>query len=170
MSSILDAVRGWSITTVLAIYAAVLSSIALAWNIRTHYEGKVRLKVQGKGGMRIADPFAQPGISVADAENNTFLVISVSNVGGKVTTIKNLGIVVYRNRLMKAFNRPVVKYIISPAIKGYPLPHPLELGKEWTAFYPEPKEMKDGAKGCLSFVVVSHSMDGEEVLGRITGW
>jgi hypothetical protein len=74
------------VTDILAIYAALLSSIGLGWNLYRDLRDKAKLKVTASVKRRVwcADGkhyAVSPHINVAGASDQLFVVIDVTNVG-----------------------------------------------------------------------------------------
>jgi hypothetical protein len=65
-----------------AIYGAIVSSVALGWNIYKHLQGRPKIKVDAKFG------FVDMGGKISD----NLLIVSIVNKGGKSIYLSSMGL------------------------------------------------------------------------------
>jgi hypothetical protein len=79
--------KTWSLTTILAVWGAVVSTATAIWSIRKDLRDKVKVKVTASLrciGFREGDgqPYmANPGMNIAGMSDRLYVVVSVANVG-----------------------------------------------------------------------------------------
>lgn len=112
-----------------ATYAAIVATGALALEIRRWFETGPRIKVR-----------VQPNMVIAGDDNykNVKLVVAtVRNRGSVATTITNIGLIKYPNRFYRWFRIRGAHFVVPrPDLKGTgsTLPHFLESGTQWLGF------------------------------------
>ena len=80
-------------------YAAIIATIALLWEIVKWQSDLLRLRVTVGTGYKIVS--AIPGLN----DDRYHVNVSVSNVGGRKTTVTQLGFVKYDSGIKKFLNR-----------------------------------------------------------------
>ena len=135
--------------TLVAFYAAIVATGALALEIRRWFETGPKIVVR-----------ATPNMTMLDGREQTkgILVVNVANRGDVPTTIKNFGILEYsgfwarwRDKCSQSFivphpqakgNAPIVPFVLKPGEQWMGMAHPrpevtgdLETGTFWAAIY-----------------------------------
>lgn len=142
-----------------ATYAALVSTGALALEVRRWFESGVRLRLSLiTGAVVLNDPFVD--------EDKQFLHVHVANYGDRPTTVENLVLLEFSGRApwwcrfrLKASKAGVVA---NPALPGRPqaIPAQLGVGQTWSAhvLWPEVEAWRNRCEGRLWIAVYcSHS-------------
>ena len=146
-----------------AIYAALVATTILIWDVVKWLRSGPRLKVRANSNMIILnDPDPR-------RHGKTFISVMVTNVGSSPTTITNLGGVYFRNRWDQLRRKPDKQFVVtSPeAAKHLPLPHVLRVGEEWSGLIDQTPEFVQMAKNGLLYATVSQSVKSRPVNVRI---
>ena len=152
----------FEITTIVALYAAVISTIAVGWHIYTFLRSGVRLEID-------LTPNMQLFIGSRLGEEK-FIKMNISNVGGQPTTLQNVVIFGYKNRLSYIRNKHSYSGVV-PMHDQYtpPLPHLLELGSTWATRLFQTEVEKTIKKDALKFIAmgVYYSSSKKPKLNRL---
>lgn len=113
-------------TNWIAIYAAIVSTGALALEIRRWFESGPKIYVSSNPDMTIV------GNNNSDVERGVLLVRAY-NRGDMSTTITNMVIYKYNNIISRFCDKPDETYIVpNPQVSGIPIiPHELKSGTQW---------------------------------------
>jgi hypothetical protein len=114
----------FEITTMVALYAAVVSTISVGWHIYIYLRSGVRLGID-------LTPNAQI-FSGSQLGEEKFIHITIRNIGSQPTTLQKVVIFGYKNSL--SYMRNKYSFIgVVPMHDHYTpaLPHLLELGSTW---------------------------------------
>ncbi|MBX5149571.1 hypothetical protein HJB78_00940 [Rhizobium lentis] len=109
----------------IAIYAAIVATGALALEVRRWFESGPKVYVRCQAGMAIIGD----GI-----EKNGLLLVTATNRGDAPTTITNLCLLEYANIWSRWRNRASRSFIVPhPQLEGRPpiVPHVLKTGEQW---------------------------------------
>jgi hypothetical protein len=143
-----------------ATYAAVLSSVAIVWDIvkwkATHPRLKIKIEDHSRPAMNIA---------TRRPEENVWKTITITNIGIQTTTLKAVWIVTYQNR----FDFKGKKAELKIDNRGNELPFTLESGKQWEGYPRGPEEGILNSPRCFSYIKVTHSMSDKPARLRIKG-
>jgi len=94
---ILQWIKGFNMTAFLAVWGAILSSITFGWTLYKDLRDKAkikltaRLRIMGKRDVDGALYVADPGMNIAGAGDELFIVVSVINIGRRRMHWKGLG-------------------------------------------------------------------------------
>jgi hypothetical protein len=143
-------------TTILAMYAAVVSSAGLVWNIYSWYRARstvLRGTVTPNTLVMSDHPFA----------SNQLISVSVSNHGSMTCTVETVNIFVYDSWLAAKWGGPTgvlgsVELQSSEMTKMI-LPCKLESGARYQGFIRQPKDFEKLAREKYLYVVVRHSLN-----------
>lgn len=111
-------------TELIAVYAAVVATIVLLWDIYKHILSGPRIRLEVTANMRI---YGDPRVS----EDDLFIDATATNVGNLPTTIRVLGFRHYKSWRQRIVGRSDCQAAIVRTVLQ-PLPHILEPGKVWT--------------------------------------
>ena len=110
-----------------AIYAALVATAILIWDVVKWLRSGPRLKVRASSNMIVLN---DPDPS---RHGKTFISVVVTNMGHSPTTITNLGLVLFRNRWDQLRRNPDKQFVVTgpEAAQHLPLPHVLNVGEQW---------------------------------------
>jgi len=112
-----------SITEIIAVYAALLSSLLFLWEIYKHFTrgAKIRLEVS-KDTVLIPDPIE---------EGKLWVRVTATNLGDQTTILKSLSFRFFNEKIFKRkFSNKAYFVPNNPA--GESLPKKLQPGDQWT--------------------------------------
>jgi hypothetical protein len=148
-----------TLTTQIAIYAAVLSTIVFVWNVFVWWRTGPRLKVSASSNMKMFGP----GVS----DDSTYIVTNVSNVGTQQTTITHVVGFVYRNRWARFRNKRSETFVVNHTMPAYPLPYVLPAGQTFMSMALQDEAVEKRSRDGLLYVGIIHSFRARPVLARV---
>jgi hypothetical protein len=147
----------------IAIYAALVASVVLVWDIIKWARKGPKLKLHVIVPAKIVNPDDEDG-------EGTYAFVTVTNVGTFPTTITHLGMAYYQS-WWKAKMDIVTKemYVVDPDVAegGRPLPAELQFGKQWTGGIRYKEEVKRMVRDGYLFFCVYHSLGNRPKMVRI---
>jgi hypothetical protein len=148
-------------------YGAAISSIAIVWDIVKYKQQSLHLSVSTSAGMKVTEANFAFGLTEQDANQLDFIVVTVSNIGGKTTTLTHIGIVAYNNWFMYCIARKSISILI--LIEKPPLPHILQSGHRYVCAYRQAylTSRQADLQGKLCFVEITQTMSSKCFLGRL---
>ena len=148
-------------TVTIAVYAAVVATFVLLWDIAKWAMQGPNLVVEVQSGMRMYDS------DVPD--DRTYVVMRVTNRGDRSTTITNMGYLLYRDDWVAQFNRNGNTFaaIVPNPSPNQPLPYTLAPGVQWVGMGWQDDEITQMARdGCL-MCAVYHSHTSNPIRRQI---
>jgi hypothetical protein len=140
-------------------WGAIAGTVVLVWDIIKHTRSGPRVKVRGLAGMQ-----AGPGV----IPKGPYILITVVNIGAAPVTLTHIGLVHYKSRLGKVFNRPSEKILLMPRepFQG-PLPSMLNIGSTYSSMIEHNKEINAWLKRGYLFAFCSNESTLGETRARI---
>ena len=129
-------------TYIIALYAAVVATLVLLWDIYKWRASGPRIILAISPNMKIHGDPRYP---------HTYITVEAINKGNLPTTITKLAVQNYRNRFFKILRIPKASFIIAASGLSDPLPHVLESGKVWHGLVHQNEETEQMAKEGLLF-------------------
>ena len=150
-------------TTFLAIWGAIMGTLAIAWDVYKWMTRGPKLRVTVSPNMKmLPDPRRVP------TDPNVYVLVRVANVGTSKTTITHLGVSSYKSIWKQIIRRPETQGIV---LRQHPLSNPipkvLDVGEEWTGVIVRNQELVDLGKNHRLFSCVYHSSSDQPALKRI---
>lgn len=149
-------------TALVAVYAAVVSTGALALEVRRWFESGPRL------AMTVIPEAQQVGGPVRD--DRVFVSVRVTNRGTQPTTVTNLGFVEFRRPWLRYFDRRTSRAAIVPmpgAVPQYQPPYLLQPGTEWTGMASYDDALREWVATDRPYVAVWTSHRSKPLLARL---
>jgi hypothetical protein len=149
------------LTSVIAIYAAVVATGALALEVRRWFESGPRI---------VLNVIADAGyIGGYEKDENTYISVTATNKGNLPTSVTNMLVHSYDNFWSELRNRPLYQAVITnPGIKsGQHIPYVLEPGKLFHGAVPHDNELAAWRKGGRMFVGICCSHRKKPYMKRI---
>ncbi|MGB8276471.1 MAG: hypothetical protein WCF20_00820 [Methylovirgula sp.] len=118
----------WSPTTVISIYAAIISTVAISIQVRNYFASGVRLHLS----------LIPNGVTIGagpESDEDGLIILTVTNRGTAPTMITRMVVLEFTSSWQRLRLRPKQSAIIpNPQLKGYPPNTPSELApaKNWT--------------------------------------
>jgi|WetSurMetagenome_2_1015567.scaffolds.fasta_scaffold60446_2 hypothetical protein len=147
------------ITPYIAVYGAVISTIALAWNIYRQITSGPKLI---GSIVPVSSEFIAPLMGV-----DACFDLVVSNRGHAETVITNIVILCYKSRLDRWRGKYVKQATILSSPPKYDLPYKIGLGHEFRCRLSLDAELKGWMQKYRAFVCVWHSMGDRPVHYRL---
>jgi hypothetical protein len=117
-----------SLTKIAAWWGASASTVALLWHI-------LKWKAQGTRLTMWLEPAAKsPGIAVENSAGS--VAVTVSNIGGRPTTLHRLGYKYYAGLSQRLIGKPAKTATLSNPSANYPLPRVIRPEDHWVASLP----------------------------------
>ncbi len=148
------------LTGFLAIWGAVLSTIAIAWDVYKWRKSGPNLCMRVMADMK--------SYNLPQYEGKTLVVAVVTNRGDRPTTITHLGLAFY-DTWWKAILRKKASASGWVAIPNPAQPVPFELkpGAEWTGIVEQNTELEDQVRNGWAYVTIYHSHAKRPIRQRI---
>ena len=146
----------------IAIYAAIVATTVLAWDVWKWLREGPRLRVFANPGYKTI------GIPTVDPDA-TWVMVKVTNVGTSPTTINMVGGAMYNNWIKRLLRKPSEQFFVAtPVLAGMPkLPHVLDPGNEWTGLINQDDEFESMARQGLLYVGLYHSVGNRPIWRRL---
>ena len=153
-------------------WAAVAAIVALLALVLTFVRGRTRLRVRAR-----AD---QLFFVMGQAMHAPQVRVDVELVSGPPTTIKEIGLSVYRRKWHRILDRPPLSAVanslrLPPPVRGVafrpsgtPLPKRLDVGESWSGFLDQ-SEVESYLPDGIPFIVVSHVASPHGAIAEIEG-
>ncbi len=143
----------WDTTKIIAIYAAVLSSIVFLWDIFKWRSAGPKLLFIVLSGMKNANSLR--------LQDKTVITATVSNTGDRPTTITTMGFIHYSSWWSYIRKKPDRAMVVVHPNEYDRLPVVLKLGEIWRGFNEQDSEMVEmAAKGRLyCYISLSHTVE-----------
>jgi hypothetical protein len=141
------------------IYAAIVSTAALALEVRRWVESGCRLSLDIMAEAKVF------GAILPD--ENTYLAATVRNRGLVTTTITNYGLHEYRSILHRLFRKSNRSAIVAQVLNGQPLPHVLQPGTRWMGSASYNDDLRTWAETGRLFVAIYHSHASRPIQRRV---
>ena len=150
-----------SATVIVAWWGAVLSTIVFCWDIYKWRSAGARFRISASSNMMMI------GGGIPDRDDRHFVVLTVSNIGSKKTTITHMVGFHYANRWQRLRKKPSTNFVVSAPSDGQPIPYGLEPGARWMGMMDQgDKVIKMSRKGLL-FVGIYHSIAETPLLVQV---
>jgi hypothetical protein len=133
-----------------AIYAAIVGTVAFILNLKIWWDSGPKLKVH----------LIPDGLTIGsgpDFDETDLILVTVTNRGGAATMVTNFGLFEIPSWWRRWFFRPVKSYVIpNPQLKGYPpnVPSDLDPSKKWTGAI---RQRPDVIPTCILVISLSAS-------------
>lgn len=117
----------WGAEALVATYAAIVATGALALEVRRWFESGPKIRVRANPGMML--------IGAVGVEKESLLVVNVTNRGDTPTTITHLALLDYPNLLARWRDRASRTFVIlhpQPPGSHLSVPYVLNPGQQWT--------------------------------------
>lgn len=142
-----------------AIYAAVISTLVLGWQIYVWLNTGPRLRLSANPNMEMY------GGVVPDP--NTYTVLKVTNVGRQRTTITHVILLSYSGWWNRLWKRQAKSFIVNHAVSAYPIPHVLEIGETFMSMAIQDGDLVKLSRETLLYMGVHHAFSERAVLVRV---
>ena len=143
-----------------ALYAASVATLALAWNITTALR---------EGAKLIVD--TTPNMIISNNQNSKFVTVRAKNNGTRTTTLESVCFSYWPNFWAKFTNKKMKNYAVLntcvPMVGNCELPFELEPGKKWTGFIEQTEELEQLSKAILS-VDLYHSASKKPIKCKVS--
>jgi hypothetical protein len=134
----------------IALYAAVVATGVLLWDVVKWWRSGPRLK--GKVSTNMAT------INMGPMDNDTHVIIDLSNIGDRATTLKGLYITGYESRCARLRGKARYNAFIRSGLEdSYPVPGSLGLGANFKASFMQTPDIEESSRKLLLYVQVVHS-------------
>lgn len=147
-------------TVATAVYAAVVSTVVLVWDVVKWRISGPRLRVVVQTQLRL--------VGNGQLDPVTYLGVRVTNYGDRPTTLLSLGALVYKNDWLAFIqrDRPDIG-LIFPEGPGVPLlPLVLEPGQQWQGLVNQETLVPMAQKKCV-MVAIHHSHSAKPAIRRL---
>lgn len=142
-----------------AIYAAVVSTFGLLWQIWQWWHHGPRLVVSARSGMKmVVGPMPDP---------DSYIAINVSNNGDRKTTITHVHGYTYTNNWNRLRNLPANAFIVGHQTQGQNAPFEIDAGSTFMSLFRQEEELEQWSRTLLLYVGISHSGARRPILKRI---
>jgi hypothetical protein len=142
-----------------AIYAAIVSTSLLIWQVFVWFRTGPRLRVSASTNM------TTHGDALRDDE--IYIVANVWNVGTEQTTITHVVMFAYRSWLHRLRNKPSKTIFVNHRVADFPLPYVLKAGKTFTSIVAQNQTVEKMSRESLLFLGIVHSFSKRPLFARV---
>lgn len=143
-----------------AIYAAIVSTLVLFWQIFTDVRAGARVQVSVTPNMKTF------GGGLGES-SETYCVLNATNVGTADTTITHVIMLAYDNWWQRLRGRPSKSFIVNHQSAAQPIPFVLEVGRTFMSLGIQNAEVEALSRDKLLFMGLYHSFAKRSVMGRV---
>lgn len=145
-------------TTILATYAAIVSTSGLLWNVYSWHKARsVDLR-----GSATPNVIVMGGAPDPHLQGKQFISISVANHGTMPCYIQSMHILAFDNWLAVRRNRPTFAAIslddLSASVTGKKLPYELKAGDSYTGLITQTPEVVELSRKKLLYITAHHTL------------
>lgn len=148
-------------TEVAAWWGASVASSVLVWDIIKWNMKGSRLNISASPNM---ESF---GGDFGVENDQTYIIITVSNRGDRKTTLTHVVGYYYKNRLQKLRNKHKKAFLVTSAAFAKPIPLILDVGEQWTGGIIQEPELEDLSRKGYLYCGVFHSSSKKPILVRV---
>ena len=133
-----------AVVLIIALYGALISTLVFIWDI---------YKWKNSGPKIIGSIQANMiGINTPEYENDNLVLVNISNIGDKTTTITNLSLYYFKSHLLRFLKKPKKNMWIGNPSPSQPIPYILKPGSQWSGIFRQTDDIlnfsKDGILIC----------------------
>ena len=144
-----------------AVYAAIVATCVLIWDVIKWLKSGPRLFGKAKAGMRLV---GGPG----DDDQSSYIVFTIYNRGAAPLTLTNLGIVAFSSWWHRLRRRPEHTFIVKTGRHvGHSVPHVLKPGEQFMTLARQNEQLEALSRSHLTYGAVYHTHSERELLVRI---
>ena len=142
-----------------SIYAAVVSTAVALWNIFIWRRSGPVLRGSLSANMSF--------IGMGPMDDETYIIFDVNNVGGRSTTITNIGLLGYASLWTRLRGKAARAAVINSGLNAtYPVPHELKPGSNFRASAIQNEELIKWSHDMRLYGVVYHN-SGKPLMTRL---
>lgn len=142
-----------------AIYAAVLSTISILWQIWVWFRTGPRLRVTANTNMLVMGGY--------NKNDQKYVVINVVNRGSAKTTITHVVMFTYKSVIYKMLNRPDKSFVVKHDVLACQIPYVIDAGCTFMSMTTQNDDMESLSRTSKLYMGVFHSFRARPVLTRI---
>jgi hypothetical protein len=142
------------------LYAAIVATASLLWQIITHLRTGPRLTARVDANRILAGP-GYP------SDNRTYLIFSAANTGTADTTITNVALSAYDGRWARLRGRPAQAAIVPGDPPFNSTPYVLKVGQTFMTACTQSPELEAWSRDYLLFAEFIHSSSARPIRKRI---
>ena len=127
-----------AVILIIALYGALISTFVFLWDI---YKWK-------NSGPKIIGSIQSNmiGFNTPEYGNDNLVLVNISNIGDKPTTITNLSLSYFKSHLLKLFKKPKKNMCIGNPSPSQPIPYILKPGSQWSGVFRQTDDILNFAK------------------------
>jgi hypothetical protein len=144
---------------VVAIYAAIVSTGGLIWQVWQFLRRGPRLSVRANPNMKLM------GAMIPD--DNSYIAINVANNGDRKTTITHVVGHTYKNLLDKLRNNPTDSFIVTDITISNRVPFEIDAGSTFMSCLKQEEKIEEWSRTKLLYVGIIHSGSRKPLMRRI---
>jgi hypothetical protein len=140
-----------------AVYAAIVSTVVLFWQIFVWFRAGPRLKLS-----------ASPNMLMSPSDGKTYIVANVRNIGTQQTTITHVLIYAYPNWWARFRENPSLTAIVPHTLPAaYSIPFVIDVGHTFLTMIVQVQELEKRSRDELLFIGIIHSFRDKPLLARV---
>jgi hypothetical protein len=145
-------------TEIAAWWGAIIATLVLAWDMYKWKRSGPIINVSASPNMQTFG-----GVSNG-LENKTFVVVEITNTGGRKTTLTKLVGFHCKSIFQKLRRKEDESFIVDNPAPSQPLPHVLGPGERWLGSIEQNEELEEMSRSGYLFCGVYHSSGKKPVL------
>lgn len=149
------------VTSIVAWWGAILSTIVLLWDIYKWKTSGPRLKIDITPNMQ----YFEQGTGRVDDKD--YIVLNISNIGQRLTTITHVGMQFFESHLMKVLRKPKASFIVPTPNQHFATPHKLDAGTTWMASIVQTDDLVEMTRKGILDCLVYYSQSNKPLRKRV---
>jgi hypothetical protein len=142
-----------------AIYAALVSTISILWQAWVWFRNGPRLQVTASADMQVMGGY--------NKDDKKYAVVNVVNTGSVKTTITNVVIFTYKNIIHRLINKPIKTFVVNHDVAGYQIPYVIDTSCTFMSMVIQSDDMEALSRSSIIYMGVIHSLSAKPVLARV---
>lgn len=142
-----------------AVYAAILSTVIFVLEIIKWLFGGEKFKGRSNSNMIVIGGYPK--------DDNTYVYLSLNNVGSKKTTITNVGLYSFKGVQKLRKHKPSKAAVVNHSDAGYAIPFSFEPGGEFCSRCLQTKDVVEWSNADHLYWAIFHSLSDKPILIRI---
>lgn len=149
-------------TTLAAWWGALVATVVLAWDVYKWKKSGPIINVTTSPNMQM-----YKGVEIKP-NNETFLVVEVTNIGDRKTTLTHLVGLHYKSMFQRLRNKTEQAFFVLNPAMTTPLPYVLEPGERWVGGIAQTDDLEEMCRRGYFYCGVYHSGSKRPALQRVT--
>lgn len=146
-------------TDIVAWWGAVIATFVFSWDVYKWLHAGPKLRTSVRSNMKT--------LGIPDRDDKTQIIVTVVNIGDRATTLTGIGLIHYKNKFLKLFDKREASFVIGSPGLTLPIPYVLEPGSEWGGSITQTEDIEAMAKDGILICEVYDSWHKNSFKNRV---